>query len=362
MQNHFFRTLNYSSVNEDWRTEASGLRISGSDRVLCITGSGARPLDLLMEDPALVVAIDKSGPQNHLLRLKMAAMRQMAFDEFAAFTGLHSAPGGWRTEKLNQVSADLEPDSRRFWLDHQRMIRKGVLYQGRWERNYRRVAAMARIIRPRLIDRLFACTDIEEQRAFIRSEWDSGLWRVIYRIICSPVFARVFFRDPAFYEYVAVPVPQLIYDRMYASLERYPARENFMISLVLRGELPEHDLPPHLTPGGYTLIAGRLARIETVTADILEYLHDPASPRFTRYSMSDVPSYLSSAGFGKLLTGILNTADEGSRVVIRQFLTRYQVPGGLYERFMRDSNLEERLTREDRAFAYEFFIAEVAHG
>src|SRR3989337_2234761 len=43
----FFKTLNYASVNEDWRTEAEALRPGPEDTVLCVTGSGDRPLDLL---------------------------------------------------------------------------------------------------------------------------------------------------------------------------------------------------------------------------------------------------------------------------------------------------------------------------
>jgi S-adenosylmethionine-diacylglycerol 3-amino-3-carboxypropyl transferase len=362
MDKRFFSTLNYSSVNEDWRTEAEALRITGRDRVLCITGSGARPLDLLMHNPAHVVAIDKGPAQNHLLNLKMAAMRLLPFGDYAGFIGLAAAPGKRRIDMLNAVSGALEPGSRRYWNEHRRIIRAGVLYQGRWERNYRRVSAMARFIRPRLISRLFACEEIEEQRVFLRTRWDSGLWRTIYRIICSPLFSRLFFRDPAFYRHVAVAVPKLIYDRMYESLERYPARENFMISLVLTGKLPGHGLPPHLTAEGCATIVNRLGCIEPVTSDILDYLHYEASPRFTRYSMSDVPSYMSASGFEKLLSGIVRTAGEGSRVVIRQFLTRYETPAGLAASFIRDRKLEERLAREDRAFAYQFFVAEVTHG
>jgi S-adenosylmethionine:diacylglycerol 3-amino-3-carboxypropyl transferase len=84
----FWGTLNYSSVNEDWRTEATALRLRDGDRVLAITGGGGRVLDLLAVADVAVVGIDLDGPQNHLLWLKLEAMRRLAWPEYAAFLGL----------------------------------------------------------------------------------------------------------------------------------------------------------------------------------------------------------------------------------------------------------------------------------
>ena len=84
--------LAYSSVNEDWRTEAAALRLAPDARVLCVTGSGARPLDLLAVTPARVVAIDVNAAQNHLLELRVGAMRALQFDAYTAFLGLVPTP------------------------------------------------------------------------------------------------------------------------------------------------------------------------------------------------------------------------------------------------------------------------------
>ena len=43
---NFHNTLNYSSANEDSRSENKSLLINNNDKILCITGSGARTLDL----------------------------------------------------------------------------------------------------------------------------------------------------------------------------------------------------------------------------------------------------------------------------------------------------------------------------
>ena len=62
----FMTTLNYASCNEDWRSEWDALEIKPNDRVLCITGSGDRPLNLLLQNPKDVIAMDLNPIQNNL--------------------------------------------------------------------------------------------------------------------------------------------------------------------------------------------------------------------------------------------------------------------------------------------------------
>ena len=90
MADRFFRSLNYASVNEDWRTEATALRPAAGDTALCVTGSGDRPLDLLAVAPMKVLAIDRNAAQTHLLRLKVAALSVFPFGDYAAFLNVIS--------------------------------------------------------------------------------------------------------------------------------------------------------------------------------------------------------------------------------------------------------------------------------
>lgn len=358
----FFETLNYASVNEDWRTEADALRLAGGERVLCVTGSGDRPLDLLPGDPVGVVAIDLNPAQNHLLALKMAALDELEYPEYSAFLGLRDAPGAWRVETWRRLRHALSSECRSFWREHEAAIRAGVIYQGRWERHYRRLASLARLLRPRLIDTLFSFDDIGEQRDFVRERWDTAFWRAVWLVACHPLVSRYFFGDPAFYSHVAVSPGRILYDRMLATLERHLARENFMVGLVLNGRLPEGDLPPYLTEEGHALIRYRLDRVELVTADVVEFLHGSGAGRFHAFSLSDVPSFLSREAFRRLVEGVVRCAEPRARVCVRQFLTRYDVPDDLANRLERESRLEARLTAEDRAFAYDFIVGTVRDG
>ncbi len=352
----FFDSLNYSSVNEDWRTEARGLRLEPGVRTLCITGSGDRPLDLLAVAPLEIVAIDASPPQNHLLRLKLAALTALDYESYVAFLGLEPSSASARRAILRRLSPELPPASREFWRDHGRLVERGVLYQGRFERFFRGMSRVARALRGRDVEALFSFEDLEAQRRFVRERWDRPWWRATYALLCRPGVFRWFYGDPAYYAHVAVPVGRYLYDRMLAALERFPARESFMLSLVLRGRLSEHDLPPYLTPEGQRVIRERLGRLTIVDGDLIRAMSAAEPASFARFSLSDVPSYLDAGAFRTLWSGIARAAAPGSRVVVRQFLTRYTLPPETERWLRREPELEAALETDDRAFAYTFIV------
>ncbi len=357
MSNRFFRTLNYSSVNEDWRTETAALKLREGARVLCVTGSGDRPLDLLAAVPTRLVAIDRNPAQNNLLRLKAAALKELAFEDYAAFLGLNGAEPGWRLRVFDRLTASLPQDARAYWKAHLRYIARGVLYQGRFERHFKRIARLARCLRPRAIDELFEFTDLETQRRFIKERWDTPYWRLAYTLILSPLTSRILFRDPAYYAHVAVHVGSALFERMQRALEKHLARDNFMVSLALRGRLSPSDLPPYLTSDGCARIRERLHLLEVVDANVIDYLEDSTPKTFTHFSLSDIPSYMTESDFHRLLQAVAKCAQPGARVVIRQFLTRYNPPRST--RIDREPDLEAALADQDRSIGYEFFIGVV---
>lgn len=356
----FFSTLNYASVNEDWRTEAAALRFEGGERVLCVTGSGARPLDLLAAAPVRVLAVDRNPAQSHLLRLKQAAIEALPYDEYAAFLGLRPASKACRHDTLRRLGPLLPTDARRFWGARKGLVARGVLYEGRWERFHRRLARVTRFLHGRRVRTLLAFEDLGAQRAWVESHWEEPAWRGTFALACSGPLVRAFFGDPAYCAPAALPAGRLLHARMGALLERVLARECFMVGLVLTGTLPPGDLPPHLTEAGHRTIRARLCGLDVVTAEVTSLLESRPPGCFDRFSLSDVASFLDRPGFARLVAALVRSAAPGGRVVLRQFLTRHTVPAALEACLLRDLVLEARLGAEDRSFAYDFLIAEVA--
>lgn len=356
----FFERLNYSSVNEDWRCEAQALRLGPTDDVLCVTGSGDRPLDLLMLEPRRVVAIDLAPAQNHLLELKAAALRSLSFPDYASFLGLSPGSAASRCATLAALEAELSAAALAYWQRNRRLVERGVLYEGGFERFFASLARLARLVRGRAVRELLSFRDLEQQRRFLRERWDRSAWRAVYRLLLSRPLMRLLFQDPAFYERVAVVTGTYLYDRMLAHLGRVLARESFMVSLALQGRLPEGDLPPYLTPEGAAVIRQRLDRLSIVTADLVEHLHSVPPGTYSAFSLSDTPSYLPQEGFERLMGGMIRAGSPGARFCVRLFLTRPWIPPTLASRLSREPALETRLAEEDHSFAYDFIVGRTA--
>ena len=351
----FGRTLNYASVNEDWCAEAAGLQLRDGDRVLCITGSGDRPLDLLYEADCDILAIDLNPAQNALLQLKIAAMRDLEFEDYTRFLGLEPAPRSWRVDRLARLELDAEA---RAWCSaHSRLVARGILYQGRWERHYRRVAAFGGLVRPRGIARLFSFTDVQTQAAWVREHWDTPVWRAAWWLASNRSASRLLFGDPAFFAHLDVKPAPFLYRSFERGLQRHLARDSFMAALALTGRLLPHALPPYLRADGVERIRPRLGRIRAVSADLITHLEQTRG--WTRMSLSDVPSFCDRAQFERLLRGVVRAGADGARVVIRQFMTRHPVPP--LAGFVREPELERDLARMDRAFCYSFIVGVVRH-
>jgi S-adenosylmethionine-diacylglycerol 3-amino-3-carboxypropyl transferase len=153
-----------------------------------------------------------------------------------------------------------------------------------------------------------------------------------------------------------------IFEGMKQYLENYLARESFMLSLMFRGRLDEYDLPPYLDRDCLQKIIKRMDKVEIRTENILEFMETVEENSFTKFSLSDVPSFLDQEMFERLLDGIVRSGAPGARFCIRQFLTDHVIPDRFETTVVREPKLEERLSKRDRSFAYRFIVGRVKKG
>ena len=355
----FFSLLRYSFGNEDWRTEEEALNIQPDDYVLCITASGDRPLNLLTRECQKIVCIDANHAQNYLLQLKAAAMRILEYREYLAFLG--AIPGQGRQQTLQLLLPYMDQPAAEFWIRHQKMIAKGILYQGTVERLTNVVAKLFTLARRKKVRRLFAMNNLEEQKKFVRDEWDNYFWRKLFNLLLNPLISRFVIKDPGLTNVgLDIKPGTYICERIHASLERELAKKNPLLSLLLRGQVSPDAFSPYLIEEGTQTIKTRLSALEIRTIDLLEYLDSLSEPTFDVFSLSDVSSYLSYPDFIRLLKNMIKTAKPGARFCLRQFLSSYEIPENLQEFFVRDKTLEERLERQDNCFVYRFLVGTIA--
>ena len=99
--------------------------------------------------------------------------------------------------------------------------------------------------------------------------------------------------------------------------------------------------------------------MEWKTANLLELLETSPPGSFTRFSFSDVPSYLKQPDFERLLRAMIHAAAPGARFCIRQFLSDHAIPTDLLSSVQREPELERKLENEDRTFVYRFIVGTV---
>lgn len=355
----FFTRFSYSFGNEDWKTEQEALNIRKGDRVVCITGSGDRPLHLLLSEGEEVVSVDANIYQNQLLNLKAAALTALDHNQYLSFLGARK--GDAPLTLYPKLIAHLPPGGAQFWNAHLGMVSKGVLYQGAIEKLCQVLAFTLSCVRRKKIQKLFEFEDLEEQRKFIREEWDTPLWRGAFSFVLHPLVTRLFVKDPGLYNHLGKDIrpSEYVCDRVNKGLGMHLAKNAAFVNLVFKGKVPERALPPYLQREGSEVIKERLPRLKTQTIDILSYLESMPDASFDAFSLSDVASYLSENDFFRLIKAILRTARPDARFCMRQFMSNHQIPPELAHHFKRDRKLEKKLETEDNCFVYRFTVGEI---
>lgn len=359
MMSNFFSRLSYSIGNEDWSAESQALQIKPTDRVLCITASGDRPLHAVLDGSQDVVAIDANPTQNYLFELKREAIRSLDYDEYLNFLGIN--PGNNRLKQLNKLIEKMEATSADYWKKNKKMIEKGVIYQGFFEKWIKAASYLLRFLRGKKIKGLFAVKTLDEQRRFLKAEWNTYWWRKLFDIVLTPWLMKLTINDPALYSFVDPnkKLSDFVYDRLDNCLNNHLAKENYLVSYIFRGYITEESWPPYLTKEGCKKIKTGLDRIKWQTIDLLSYLKSSPDNSIDCFSLSDVASYISQSDFEVLMGEVYRTARMGARFSIRQVFSNHQIPCHLKTFFQRNTELESKLNTADRCFIYRFMAGTV---
>jgi S-adenosylmethionine-diacylglycerol 3-amino-3-carboxypropyl transferase len=346
----------YSASNEDTSSEIAALQPAGK-RILCITASGSRAFDLLLADPAEIVAIDQNPAQTALAELFAATYIHCDYAEFCSLAGLRDDPG--RIERLAALLPFLSASTRAFWERNQKIAAEGLLYCGRWEGFLRSFRHWAGKRRRKLADRLLACTNRNEQWALWQTEWDDWQWHLFLRgLACRPLW-RWGLREPG----IAF-VPSDFDMTGYARQRFDHAARNLDLAklpfawLLLNGGYHSDALPPYLTETGHGLIRESIARLTLHTASLQETIAAVDPGAFDGASLSDYSSYCDLPEQKLVWSSLARGMRSGARVCERKFFNKSGTSMPTEFDFVRDTVLEDALTCSDGAFFYSFVIAQ----
>jgi S-adenosylmethionine-diacylglycerol 3-amino-3-carboxypropyl transferase len=349
----FFKKLNFSSSNEDGASEITAL--TRANRIVCITGSGTRPLDLLQTKAAEVIAFDVNPAQNALLELKLAALKELDHAQFLSFIGITEGP---RAALYQHIRGGLSGEMQAYWDQRKRLISKGVWYAGKWEKLLYWNARILSLFRRRAVDALMEAPDVAQQSQVWATHFSDNRIRRAIEMIGRDWVWRWIMREPAG-EFL--PGPQAVGERLAADFEsaasRFLFRDSDFATLIFRGALSAHGgLPVHLRAENYAHTKANLGRIRIVEGNLTE-MRAAGINDADGFSLSDFGSYTSAEAYAACWQGIMEAAAPNARFCERVFMNDLDLP---FETLREDAALSDQLTQSDMAIIYRLRAGRIA--
>ncbi|MGA7690057.1 MAG: DUF3419 family protein [Jiangellales bacterium] len=346
---------------EDEHIESVALGMPGGS-VLSVTSAGDMALSLRALGAERVTGVDIEPSQNHLARLKQAAVLTLDPLDAAGLLGYRRADPGRRSVWFEEVRPFLPPGSQMWWGQHLQLVLSGAVWAGRFESFVRRVV---RALRPLLEPRfraLLEAPDLASQREVFNRRLDLPPVRGLFRVAFTPrVFARrgmdprsLQFHDPTRSlgaEYFA---------RFRDMCTSSPARANPYLQLFTMGEVvyPE-ALPAFLTPQGATALRSDPGAVRFVDADITRHLATEPKGTYNRFHLSNVTDWLPADAFDELLTTIAGRSARPARLVWRAIHVDRGIPDTLTGTITTNREWGKQLRAHDRFPIYAIIPATV---
>jgi S-adenosylmethionine-diacylglycerol 3-amino-3-carboxypropyl transferase len=342
----------YGQVREDPEADREALQISPADRLLVVTSGGCTALTLLADGPQELAAVDLNPAQNHLLELKLAAVRELPLPECRVLMGARK--GRNRRALYQKVASSLSPEARAFWDGRQGLVDRGLLYAGTTE-------AMVRWMRPLLfglvhrtgiIRDLFRRKSLARQAEFYRETWSNLRWRALLGVAFNPLTFRLAYGKGFFARANARDFSRDWRWKVERAFAEVPAANNYFLSQTFWGRaLPgEQGIPPYLRAGIFERVRENAARLRWQTADVVTHLSSAQPGSITKAALSNAFEWLPARRVEAAFAALARALAPGGRAVLRHLLGVTPVPPGLPLR--EATALSDDLTRRERAFLY----------
>lgn len=342
--------LMYGQNWEDSAVELAALDVGPADRVLAVAGAGCTALALLAQGPQVLYAVDRSAPQLHLMRLKLAAVCHLRPGEAVGFLGGVEASD--RLPTFDSLVPRLGEDTASFWSRRSVEIERGVIAQGRVEQYFSFIRRLLRLAHSRRrVEELFEQPTLEAQQSFYHERWNTPGWRALFALAHKRILDRVL--DPSFYRYVdGEGFAQRLRERAARCITELPVRSNYFLSWILRGRYGSDELgrPAYLAPGAATLLQHCANRLKVHHGDLRDYLRTMPDSSADKFYLSNVSEWLPDDELGPFFAEVARVARDGAIVCYRALMADRPLPASVGALFEERCAQSAALAARDRAF------------
>jgi S-adenosylmethionine-diacylglycerol 3-amino-3-carboxypropyl transferase len=358
--------LFFAQVREDPLLEMEALSPLADARVVVVSSGGCTAFSLLAAGAKEVVAVDLNSTQNHLVELKVVALRRLVTPELMSFLGVAPGTARRRSRTYAVLRPYLSDETVKYWDRNESLIGRGVLNCGVSERFISAVVAVVKLAihDKRRIDQLLSLQSLEEQKEFFAREWNTWRWKLLFPLLLNRwTFNRTY--DPGFFREVENPSFAAHFRGLIEhALREVPVRTNYFLHQMLSGAYPAHvpgGVPPYLDPTRREYVRSRLDRLELVDGGYAEYLATCEDNSVDALALSNICEWLDQGGIDDLFRQVVRVARPGARVCFRNFVGHTSIPERFRSTLVEDpARGEEAIARDRSCLQSRLVICKVA--
>ncbi|MEW6456807.1 MAG: DUF3419 family protein [Acidobacteriota bacterium] len=361
--NKIFKEIIYAQCWEDPQIDREAFKITSDDVVFSITSGGCNTLTFLLDNPRKVIALDINPHQNFLLDLKIAAFKNLSYEELLEFTGLRESKR--RLLLYKQIRSSLQVDSIRYWDNQLKKIKQGIIHCGRYEGYMRllKTIIVTPIMKRQLIEKFFETEDSAARAKLFHQRWENIWWWLLTRIMLSRTVMTLFF-DRAFFVYLdeKFSFGKHFAKKVERALTQLPMKENYFLSyILLRRFYSEEHLPVYLRQTNYDIIRSRVDRIEIVTDSCEHFFTTLSDSCISKFNFSNIFEWISTKAYENLLKETIRVAKDRAVITYRNLLVFREHPVSLDEKIHSLKPLVKFLHEQDLSFIYNNYVVEEIH-
>lgn len=345
----------YSMLWEDHLVLEKALKIRSSDHVLSIASAGCNVLNLLLNEPQSITAIDFNTSQLNLLRLKIAGIRQLSHENFLVLLGLQEGDS-WKS--FEQLQEGLDPETYQWWLKNSSLIENGICFQGKLERYFQglRKGLLQRCSESEL-NKLLSVNHLEDQKDLFQTIFTDDVRSYVEEYF--EVEQKKSARDKEKFKYVEDEyLGGELWSRFERSMLQYKISDNFYNEYILFSKFKNPSkTQPYLDPRNFKRLGELVDRIEIIQGSVEEHLQSLDSQYYDKANMSDIFEYMSLEHTRKLLELISAKLNQGGRVAYWNLYNERSSQNKV-KKLQIEENLSLKLHQQDRTWFYRRFFVE----
>lgn len=343
-------TLNW----EDPESDVKAIDMKEGQTLMTITSGGCNTLNFLLHDPEKIYAVDINQAQTCVINFKIAAIKNLDHHEFISLLGLIKCDN--RLELFSRIQHDLSEESKLFWNQNSKLVKKGILFNGKFEKFVKLAGKMLNLLQgSKKVKQLLSLQTLSEQRGFYNKRWNNKRWKLIFtlmfnkkRLAKKGLVAEYFHFDDG-----AQTFSESFYNRASKVLSDITIKSNYFLAAYFTGKYNnENEIPLYLKPDNYEKIKRNVNRIEVITADTKYWLEKMPPYSIDGFCLSNICELMSEEDTRKLFTEVVRTAKPGAKVCFRNLMIPREVPEELQNIISKNKCLSETLLATDRSFVY----------